>query len=111
MKRLFLLALVAIVTLTGCSTSEGRKFGLLQKVSHKTLPCNYYVAEFAFEGGRKVGSGDDASYQNTQEVEITSAQYDSLQNIVGDRVVFEYNDQGVTFCGNRKKLTYIQVKR
>lgn len=104
MKKIFLFAMFSI-GLFSCQTSEGLKYGVLQKVSHKTFPCSYYAAEFAFEGGRMVSDGKSSSYQNTQEVKITNSQYDSLQQFVGQKMVFDYKDDGFAVCGSSKILT------
>lgn len=106
-----LLLLIAIpVIFTQCETSEGLKFGTLQKVSHKKFPCDYYVAEFAFEGGRVEGSDDSKSHSNTQSIEVTKEAYDTLQLYLGDKVIFDYKDVGVVACGISKKLTSLKRK-
>lgn len=106
----YIIIMAIAIFLYGCEQSEGLKYGILQKVSHKTFPCNYYVAEFAYEGGRAVSKGDDAAQQNTQSVEITKEAYDTLQSYMGDKVIFDYKDIGVHFCGEGKKLTMIKRK-
>lgn len=116
MKKLIIALLIIIgvslltAVLPSCETSEGLKYGTLQKVSHKTFPCEYYVAEFAYEGGRISGDEGSKSHSNTQQVEITKAAYDSLQNYIGDKVIFDYKDKGTAFCGESKKLTSIKRK-
>lgn len=103
---------IAIACLcSGCETSEGLKYGTLQKVSHKTFPCNYYVAEFAFEGGKSTGSSDSKAFENTQLVEIDKACYDTLQSHLGDKCVFDYKDKGFAACGESKKLTSFTIKK
>jgi len=109
MKKIIFSILTAVVLLSACETSEGIKAGTLQKVSHKTFPCSYYVAEFAFEGGRASGSNDSKAYANTQEVEITKEAFDSLQNLVGSRVRFSYKDEGFKACAPNKKLETLAV--
>lgn len=94
----------------GCDKSSGLKFGTLQKVSHKQFPCNYYVAEFSFDGGRVISSDNGSSYVNTQEVEITSQQYIELQRLIGEKVIFDYEDKGIALCGESKKLKLIRKK-
>lgn len=106
MKKLFSAIIICVIALS-CNQSEGVKLGTLQKVSHKSFPCNFYVAEFAFEGGRAVSSsnGKSSSYQNTQEVKIDKAAFDSLGNYVGFPFRFEYKDDGFEICGTSKELT------
>lgn len=107
-----MLAVVCVIAFSSCETSEGLKSATLQKVSHKTFPCNYYVAEFAFEGGRTKSDGKSSAYENVQEVQIDKTAYDSLQTYVGDKVVFDYEDVGlVVMCGNSKKLTSLRIKK
>lgn len=107
---------LAISLLSSCKmeVSEGMKYGTLQKVSHKQIPCEYFVAEFAYEGGvmETSGTGKDATstHVNTQEVEITKTAYDSLQLYLGDKVIFEYEDGGISACGRGKKLKSIKRK-
>lgn len=109
--RIIIIFLLAIaISISSYETSEGLKYGTLQKVSHKIFPCSYYVAEFGYEGGRAVSKGDDAVQQNTQSVEITKEAYDTLQSYLGDKVIFDYNEVGVHFCGEGKKLTLIKRK-
>ena len=111
MRKISLVLLsFAVLAFTGCETSEGLKYGVLQKVSHKTFPCNYYAAEFAFQGGRMVGSSDSKAYENTQSVQITEQQYTELQSMVGKEVVFDYKDRGIAVCGEGKLLTTIRLK-
>lgn len=109
MKKLFFILTLAI-GLASCETSEGIKYGILQKVSHKTFPCSYYVAEFAFEGGRVNGNGNSSSHSNTQSVEITKEAFDTLTPYLGEKVLFDYTDKGMSFCGEDKKLTMIKRK-
>lgn len=110
MAFMALLSITAI-TLQSCEKSEGRKYGTLQKLSHKTFGCSYYAAEFAFEGGRMKSDGKSSSYENTQEVTLDKAAFDSLQNYLGEKVVFDYKDRGFQFCEESKILTFIQVKK
>ena len=107
---LLFIGIVVASTIQWCETSEGIKYGILQKVSHKTFPCSYYVAEFAFEGGRVESSGESSSHSNTQSVEITKEAFDTLTPYLGDKVLFDYADKGVSFCGENKKLTMIKRK-
>jgi hypothetical protein len=104
-----LITFLAVITFYGCETSEGIKAGTLQKVSHKTFPCDYYEAEFAFEGGRQVGTGDNKSFENTQRLTIDKEAYDTLQDKVGLRVRFDYKDRGMMFCEESKILTTLTV--
>jgi len=107
---ILMIAAIVIASQSGCQTSEGIKYGTLQKVSHKTFPCSYYVAEFAFEGGRVESSGESSSHSNTQTVEIDKAAYDTLQSYLGDKVLFDYKDRGISMCGEDKILTMIKRK-
>jgi hypothetical protein len=108
-KTIFLLLAASVLAFVSCETSEGLKYGTLQKISHKTFPCDYYVAEFAYDGGRQVAHGESSSYQNSQEVGISAEAYDSLQKYVGKRVVFDYSDGGVGLCKPSKVLTSIRI--
>lgn len=107
---------LAISMYSSCQieVSEGLKFGTLQKVSHKQIPCEYFVAEFAYEGGvmetSGTGKNETSTHVNTQEVEITKTAYDSLQMYLGDKVIFEYEDGGISACGRGKKLKSIKRK-
>lgn len=103
------LALICIA-LFSCETSDGSKYGILQKVSHKSFPCNYYEIQVAFEGGKMVGAGDKAAFENTQDIKIDNAAFDSLQKYIGDYVIFEYNDDGFAVCGSSKSLKSIRIK-
>ncbi len=107
---LIFLWLLTAVFLFSCNTSEGLKYGTLQKVSHKTFPCDYYVAEFAYEGGRVKGDDISKAYSNTQEVAISKSAYDTLQSYMGDKVIFDYKDEGLSVCEPSKKLTFIKRK-
>ena len=109
---MFLGIFISAINFTGCNTSEGAKFGTLQKISHKTFPCEYYVAEFSFEGGVAVQNSDGkgSTYSNTQSVEITAGAVDSLQHYLGDKVIFDYKDRGAVLCGETKLLTMIKRK-
>src|SRR5688572_8492168 len=109
---LFILIALSIAgaAIHGCERSEGLKYGTLQKISHKTSPCDYYVAEFSYEGGRVEGDDKAKAYSNTQEVEIDKIAFDSLQSYLGEKVIFDYEDKGLTFCGEGKKLTMIRRK-
>lgn len=108
---LFLLVVgIASIVLQGCETSEGLKYGTLQKVSHKKFPCDYYVAEFSFEGGKVTGNGKSRAYSNTQEVGISKAAYDTLQFYLGEKVIFDYKDKGFVVCGESKELTLLRRK-
>lgn len=104
------LVILSVVILASCEQSEGAKFGLLQKVSHKSFPCDYYEIQVAYEGGKMVGAADKASYENSQDIKIDKAAFDSLQKYIGDKVVFEYDDQGAALCGSSKVLTSIRIK-
>lgn len=106
----FLAIIILMVSLSSCDKSEGLKYGILQKVSHKQFPCSYYVAEFAFEGGRVVSDDNSSSHSNSQEISITKEAYDTLQNYLGDRVIFDYRDRGFVVCGESKQLTFIKRK-
>lgn len=110
MKNVTIFAL-SLVLFYSCEQSEGAKFGLLQKVSHKTFPCDYYEIQVAYEGGKMVGAADKASYENSQDIKIDEAAFDSLQQYIGDHVVFDYNDNGMAICGSSKNLTSIKVKK
>jgi hypothetical protein len=113
-KYLSMLLLVAAVisVATSCEQSEGLKYGTLQKVSHKKFPIEYYAAEFAYDGGRTVSTDKSSSYQNTQEIAIDAAAYDTLQQYVGDKVVFDYKDLGYNGFGKPSKvLTVLKVKQ
>lgn len=113
MIRLLVVIILIIIICkmcSSCNTSEGLKYGTLQKVSHKTFPCDYYVAEFSFEGGRVTGSDDSRAYSNTQEIAINKLAFDSLQTHLGDKVVFDYKDEGLSVCEPSKKLTSIKWK-
>jgi hypothetical protein len=115
MRKALLLGIAIIaVSLTSCivDVSEGAKFGTLQKLSTKHWPCQYYVAEFAYEGGRVTKSTtDDGTFANTQQVELDKAAFDSLQDWIGDKVIFEYKDKGYEGCGESKYLTSIRHKK
>lgn len=108
--------LLALLIMTGCmmqqscETSEGVKAGILQKVSHKTFPCEHYEIQIGYAAGVSTGVGDKASYSAAQDIKIDQAAYDSLQMYVGENVIFEYNDDGVALCGPSKTLTYIRLK-
>ena len=98
----------------GCEQSEGRKYGVLQKVSHQKFPCSYYKIEVAFEGGRVEttdGEHSSSAYSNTQEIQVNKEAYDSLQRLLGEKIIFEYNDKGFTLCGPSKELKFIQIKK
>lgn len=110
MKKVSLLVISAII-FCSCEQSEGAKFGLLQKVSHKTFPCDYYEIQVAYEGGKMVGAADKASYENSQDIKIDKSAFDTLQQYIGDHVVFDYNDNGMAMCGSSKNLTSIKVKK
>ena len=114
MESLFKIAFVLIIIgliiwFKSCDKSEGIKSGILQKVSHKTFPCDHYVAEFAFEGGKVKHSNESSAYENTQEVDLSQEAYDTLQNYVGYRVAFDYKDRGWVACRNSKLLTSLRV--
>lgn len=96
---LLAVSLGVLLAMVSCTpkVSEGTKYGLLQKVSHRESPCDMYVAEVAYEGSRIKGNsrGDgktDYEATNSQEFEITQAAYDSLQTHVGDKIVFHYKN-------------------
>lgn len=107
---LLAVTVVVISSIFGCDRSEGMKYGTLQKLSEKKFPCSYYVAEFAYEGGRIESTENSSSHSNTQEIAITKEAYDSLQNYLGDKVIFDYSDKGMVLCGESKKLTMIRRK-
>lgn len=109
MKKIVFI-LLAMLAFASCETSDGVKYGTLQKISHKNFPCTYYEAEIAFEGGRSVASDKSTAFENTQRFEISQAAYDTLQSHVGDKVVFSYKDVGFVACGESKQLVTIQVK-
>lgn len=111
MKRIISVLLLSILVFMSCETSEGLKYGTLQKVSHKKFPCDYYAAEFAFDGGRQVSNGKSSSYENVQSVEIDKKAFDTLQTYVGDKVVFDYKDRGIVICGESKQLTTLRIKK
>lgn len=110
MKRLIFALFTIGLLLTSCETSEGLKYGTLQKVSHKKFPCDYYVAEFAYDGGRVETSDKGSSHSNTQEVGITKEAYDTLQQYIGDKVIFDYTSNGIVVCGAEKQLTTLKRK-
>lgn len=99
----------ALIALASC-TSNGNKYGQLQKVSEKTMPTNYYVIEMSFTGGRMVSDGKDASYENTQEFEIDKAAFDTLQGHLGDNIIVEYVDRGITMIAPSKLVKSIRIK-
>jgi hypothetical protein len=107
---LLIITTIVVATIIGCETSEGVKYGTVQKVSHKKFPCSYYVIEIAYEGGRVETSDKGSSHSNTQEIAIEQGAYDSLQNYLGDKVIFDYSDKGFVMCGESKKLTMIKRK-
>jgi hypothetical protein len=112
MKQLtIMLGFFTLGYFSACETSEGLKFGLLQKVSHKTFPCDYYEISVAYEGGKMVGAGDKSAYENTQDIKIDKPAFDSLQQYVGEKVVFDYKDHGAAVCGSSKSLTSIKIKK
>lgn len=112
MKKLLLISTCAIIFAgIGCEHSEGTKFGLLQKVSHKTSPCKYWEIQVAYTGGAATtSSSGDASFSNTQNFAIDSACADTLSMHVGDHIVFEYKDRGVMFCEESKIITSLKIK-
>lgn len=110
MKKLSIIIL-SVFIFASCETSEGAKFGLLQKVSHKTFPCDYYEIQVAYEGGKMVGAADKASYENSQDIKVDKAAFDTLQKYIGDHVVFDYSDGGVAMCGSSKSLSSIRIKQ
>lgn len=107
MKK-FSIILISILMIA--CTSEGTKFGTLQKISTKII--GYSVVEFSYEGGKMVTeySGEDAtsSYENTQEFKITDAQKDSISKFLGKKVIFTYKDDGFAFVGPSKHLISIK---
>jgi len=108
---LIIITIIVFAVMNGYNKSEGLKYGTLQKVSHKSFPCSYYVAEFAFEGGKVESTQNSSSHTNSQEIGITKEAYDSLQNYLGDKVIFDYKDQGFKMCGESKQLTFIKRKQ
>jgi len=110
MKKLSLVLITAAIFIASCESSEGLKFGLLQKVSHKTFPCDYYEIQVAYEGGKMVGAGEKASYENSQDIKVDKVAFDSLQKYVGEKVVFDYKDDGIEMCGSSKSLKSIKIK-
>lgn len=114
-KAAFILTIASTALLTSCmlenGVSEGKKYGTLQKLSTKHWPCEYHVAEFAFEGGKAVELDDKtASFGNTQVIEVDQAAFDTLDSYMGDKVIFEYKDKGYEGCGEAKILTSIKRK-
>lgn len=115
MKKLSFLVIFAALALTmalgisSCEQSEGEKFGTLQKVSHKTpWTCSdWYECQIAYEGGV---ANEKGGFSNTQEFEITKAQYDSMKVHVGDKIVFEYHDVGYVMCGNKLRIRSFRFK-
>jgi hypothetical protein len=99
-----------VAGISGMNTSEGVKYGTVQKVSHKSFPCSYYIIEIAYEGGRVQASDKSVSFANTQVIGIDKTAYDTLQNYLGDKVIFDYKDKGFVVCGESKKLTMIRRK-
>ena len=106
----YLVSVICLIAIVSCENSEGVKFGLLQKVSHKTFPCDYYEIQVAFEGGKMVGTDKNSSFENTQDIKIDKPAFDSLQKYVGDKIIFDYKDDGVAMCGSSKYLTSLKVK-
>lgn len=104
------LMLVGLVFMAVAGTSEGRKYGTLQKASHKTF-CDVYVIEVAYEGGRVTGSDNSRAYENTQEITVSKEAYDTLQNHLGEKVIFDYKDRAINLCGPSKILTYLTFKK
>lgn len=114
-KAAFILVIALTALLTSCNlengVSEGKKYGTLQKLSTKHWPCEYHVAEFAFEGGKAIeGSKDGIAFGNTQVIELDQAAFDTLDSYMGDKVIFEYKDKGYEGCGEAKILTSIKRK-
>ena len=110
MKRI---SIILISILMIACTSEGTKFGTLQKVLTKAI--GYNVAEFSYEGGKMVtkGSGEDASsaYENTQEFKIDDVQRDSIAKFLGKKVIFTYKDKAFAFVGPSKYLLTIKESK
>lgn len=108
----FLILLILAFNFSSCEQSEGVKYGTLQKISHKKYPCEYYVAEFSFEGGKAVANADGKSstFSNTQVVSITKECADTLEQYIGDKVLFDYKDRGGIRCEESKILTMIKRK-
>lgn len=98
------------IALYSCESSEGLKYGTLQKLSIKKFPCTNYVAEFAYEGGRITSNDKSSANSNTQEIGITKEAYDTLQSYLGDKVIFDYIDKTIVVCGQSKQLTTIKRK-
>ena len=109
--KFLLVAFIASLTLVSCETSTGLKFGRLQKVSHKTFPVEYYEIQVAFEGGKTITSNKSSSFENTQDIKIDKAAYDTLALYVGENVVFDYTDEGFSWAGSSKKLSSIRIKK
>ena len=108
-------ALIALVALAGmamasCEQSEGSKYGLLQKVSHKTSPCDYYELEVAYAGGVNTGTSEDPAFANTQKFQIDKAAYDTLIEYQGEQVIVSYIDNGFQACGSSKWVSSVRIK-
>jgi len=111
MKRLSVI-IAAVVLFASCEQSDGAKYGLQQKVSHKTFPCDYYEIQVSFEGGKAQsnGQGGDGGYSNAQDFKVNKACFDTLNNHIGDHVVIEYKDGGFAVCGESKEITSLRTK-
>ncbi len=109
MKNLLLILMTLFII--SCDTSDGKKFGVLQKVSHKKFPCNYHVCEIAYQGGRVSHGENGSAYLNSQEIEISATCADTLSNYVGETVVFDYENRSFTICAPKPWLTEIKIKK
>jgi len=111
MNRLIIISIL-ILLFVSCEQSDGTKFGLLQKVSHKTFPCDYYEIQIAFEGGvvQTNSKGENSGYSNVQDFKISKEMADTLSSHIGDKVVVKYKDGGYAVCGESKEITSIRLK-
>lgn len=108
MKKKIGLFAIAALLFASCEQSNGTKVGVLQKFSHKTFPCSYYEAQIAFEGGK---SDDKGNYNTSQDFKVTdTAVINVLSQHVGDRIVFNYDDNGFAACGESHVITHASVK-
>ena len=109
MHMKFVLLILVIFLMASCNESMGIKAGILQKVSHKETLANYYVAEFAYEGGKIVKNGESSAFQNTQEFEIEKGTYDSLSLLLFKKIVFTYKSRYFTILVPNKMLISYRV--
>jgi hypothetical protein len=93
-KILLVILIIAAITIAFLSgdKSNGVKSGVLQKVSHKSLPSRN-VAELAFDGGQREGAGTAEGYTNTQTFTIPDSLVDRANQLIDQRVIVEYRDR------------------